>query len=220
MGYGKTMFASWMKSILGYLRTYPIQVTAVAMGVCVIGCTTKSLGLAGMLTVLAVVAYRLVIKRKASLHQRQRELQLLRELPQLLEIVALAVRAGLSFEAALRLYIRFAPSICSVELTYALEESRLGLLSLRESLVLAAHRLHSTELASVFEMIFESIHHGVPLAHVLHRQIEPLRLQLKAQTQEELERAPVWMLIPTATLMLPAMLLAVVGPLLASAFMS
>lgn len=217
---GEMMLASWIKPIFKYLRAYRIQVTVMVISVCAIGCTTKSPGFVGVLTVLVVVAHRLVIKRKASLRQRQRELQLLRELPQLLEIVALAVRAGLSFEAALRLYIRFAPSICSAELTYALEESRLGLLPLRESLVLAAHRLDSTELASVFEMIFESIHHGVPLAHVLHRQIEPLRLRLKAQTQEELERAPVWMLIPTATLMLPAMLLAVVGPLLASAFMS
>lgn len=146
--------------------------------------------------------------------------EILSELPQFLEIVALAAQAGLSFEAALRLYIDSSPGRLQARLNQALAHSRLGLASTEQALITAAQDLESSELESILCMVFESLHYGVPLAHVLERQIDLLRSQLRAQAQERLERAPIWMLLPTATLILPAMLLAVIGPLLASAFIT
>ena len=43
-----------------------------------------------------------------------------------------------------------------------------------------------------------------------------MRCARRAEVQERIEKAPIKMLVPTGTLILPAMLLAVLGPLLAS----
>ena len=58
---------------------------------------------------------------------------------------------------------------------------------------------------------------GSPLAGVLEHQAESIRAEQQANIEEEIERMPVKMLIPLGTLIVPAMLLAILGPLLGPA---
>lgn len=183
-----------------------------------IGVAIQSFAAAVVMVGLSVSLCYIVLLHRHRSTLPETEIDILPELPQFLEIVTLAVQAGLSFEAALRLYIDSSPGRLGAQLTQALMKSRLGLCSLEHALLEVAHTLQSTELETILTVSFESLRHGVPLVHVLQRQIDLLRTQLRARTQERLERAPVWMLLPTATLILPAMLLSVIGPLLASAF--
>ena len=66
-------------------------------------------------------------------------------------------------------------------------------------------------------MVGEALAFGTPLAGALERQAELLREEQRAQVEEEIERVPVKMLVPLGTLIVPAMFLAILGPLLGSA---
>ena len=51
----------------------------------------------------------------------------------------------------------------------------------------------------------------------LERQGEAIRDEQRSQVEEEIERVPVKMLVPLGTLIVPAMLVAILGPLLGQA---
>ncbi len=60
---------------------------------------------------------------------------------------------------------------------------------------------------------------GAPLSETLAGQSREIRLAHRADVEREIERIPVKLLIPTGTLILPALLLSIVGPLLAASGM-
>ena len=66
-------------------------------------------------------------------------------------------------------------------------------------------------------MVCESLAFGSPLAEALERQAQVMRDEQRSLVEEEIERVPVKMLIPLGTLIVPAMLLAILGPLLGGA---
>ena len=63
----------------------------------------------------------------------------------------------------------------------------------------------------------ESLSFGTPLAAVYERQSRAIRSEQRSQIEERIEKAPVKMLLPLGTLIVPAMLLAILGPLMSSA---
>ena len=60
---------------------------------------------------------------------------------------------------------------------------------------------------------------GAPLADTLARQGIEMRSAHRADVERQIERAPVKLLVPTGTLILPALLLSILGPLLAASGM-
>ena len=62
--------------------------------------------------------------------------------------------------------------------------------------------------------IIRSLRFGTSLGEVLEQSAEQARAARKAQVEERVAKAPVKMMIPTGTLILPAMLLLVLGPVL------
>ena len=67
---------------------------------------------------------------------------------------------------------------------------------------------------SVITAIIRSLRFGTSLGEVLEQSAEQARAARKAQVEERVAKAPVKMMIPTGTLILPAMLLLVLGPVL------
>ena len=62
--------------------------------------------------------------------------------------------------------------------------------------------------------IIRSLRFGTSLGEMLEQSAEQARAARKAQVEERVAKAPVKMMIPTGTLILPAMLLLVLGPVL------
>ena len=63
-------------------------------------------------------------------------------------------------------------------------------------------------------VVGEALAFGSPLAEALERQAQVIRDEQRAQVEAEIERVPVKMLVPLGTLIVPAMFLAILGPLL------
>lgn len=154
--------------------------------------------------------------RSAGRSQRVRAGRCLDELPELLDVLALGLSAGISFDAALAVYCERYDTMLSGRMADAMRSWQLGLASRREALRALADELAVDAFSAFVATVSDSLALGAPLAQTLVTQAESVREARRADQQEQIEKTPVKMLVPIGTLILPAMLLAIMGPLLAS----
>ncbi len=145
-----------------------------------------------------------------------RKARCLNELPELIDVVVLGLSAGVSFDAALQMYCSRSTTMLSELLVDAMRSWRLGIATRREALAKVSAELGVGAFDAFAETVTESLDFGSPLVESLVNQAESVRRQRRMALEEQVEKAPVKMLVPTGTLVLPAMLLAILGPLLAS----
>ena len=138
------------------------------------------------------------------------------EVADMIDIVGLGLSAGLSFDAALSLYCDGRPGVLAGRLERALLSWQSGIASREEELGAAARDLGAKALEVFAVAVSQALELGAPLAEALAAQSVEVRAQHRAEVEREIERAPVKLLIPTATLILPALLLSILGPLLAA----
>ena len=137
----------------------------------------------------------------------RRRVECLAELPVLLDVVTLGLSAGLSFDSSLELYCE----------RCAMLSWRIGVAEREEALLSLAEELDLAPLGRFAAVVGESLAFGAPLAAALERQARAMRDEQRSQVEEEIEKVPVKMLVPLGTLIVPAMFLAILGPLLGSA---
>lgn len=138
------------------------------------------------------------------------------DLPEMIDVVSLGLSAGISFDAALGMYCDRYRTGLSSALHEAMQSWQLGMTSRREALRSLAHKSGSGAFETFAETVADSLEFGTPLVAALEKQAELARASQVDCVRERIEKAPVKMLVPMATLTLPAMLLAVLGPLMAS----
>lgn len=138
------------------------------------------------------------------------------EVTEMLDVIRLGLSAGLSFDAALGLFCveRAGP------LSEAMERARIswqmGVSSREDALMEVAHRFGVRALEPFATATSQALALGAPLADTLAGQVRECRAAHRADVERQIERAPVKLLIPTGTLILPALLLSILGPLLAA----
>ncbi|MCH3956814.1 MAG: type II secretion system F family protein [Olsenella sp.] len=138
-------------------------------------------------------------------------------MPTLIDVITLGLSAGLSFDASLSLYCDRYQTELSQAFAEAMLSWQAGVSSREEALEDMASELGVDALARFAAVVGESLTFGSPLALALEVQAGAIRDEQRAQVEEEIEKAPVKMLVPLGVLVVPAMLLAILGPLLASA---
>lgn len=141
----------------------------------------------------------------------------LREMPVMIDILTLGLSAGLSFDASLELYCRRSDSTLARHFDEAMLEWRIGVMSRADALAAMASGLDVSALRSFSSVVGEALAFGTPLAESLERQAQAIRDQQRSEVEEQIEKVPVKMLVPLGTLIVPAMLVAILGPLLGSA---
>lgn len=144
----------------------------------------------------------------------------LREMPEMIDILILGLSSGLSFDSALDLYCLRESGELSKELSNAHMTWKLGATTREEALSQMAARVGVPSLKSFATVVNEALTFGTPLAEILDRQASVLRDEQRSLLETEIEKIPIKMLIPLGTLIVPAMLLAILGPLLGPAFSS
>ena len=144
----------------------------------------------------------------------------LREMPEMIDILILGLSSGLSFDSALDLYCSRESGELSKELSNAHMTWKLGANTREEALNQMASRVGVPSLKSFATVVNEALTFGTPLAEILDRQASVLRDEQRSLLETEIEKIPIKMLIPLGTLIVPAMLHAILGPLLRPAFSS
>lgn len=151
-----------------------------------------------------------MVERAGSSNRRA---ECLRQMPVMLDVVTLGLSAGLSFDSSLELYCQRYDNDLSRSMGAAMLSWRLGTVSRDEALEGVARRLGVASLDRFASVVSQALAFGSPLAATLEQQAQTIRDEQRAQMEEEIERVPVKMLIPLGTLIVPAMLMAILGPL-------
>ena len=148
---------------------------------------------------------------------REREAACERQMPEMLDILALGLSAGLSFDASLELYCSGSDDELAQRLLATMRGWQMGLEGRREALEGLAARVSAPSLVRFCASVSEALSFGAPLAQTLERQADAIREEQRASVERRIEEVPVRMLVPLGTLVVPAMLLAILGPLLCAA---
>ena len=167
--------------------------------------------------VLVGVAVYKVFKRIGD--SSAREPVSLEELSELIDVVRLGLSAGLSFDAALELYCSHRSGLLAGRMNQARMSWQMGVASRGEELERVSRDLGERTLESFAVAVDQALSLGSPLSDTLATQSREIRAAHRARVERDIERAPVKLLIPTGTLILPALLLSIVGPLLAASGM-
>lgn len=149
---------------------------------------------------------------KAAAHRRAVEAE--RHLSEMLEVVALGLRSGLTFDRSFALYGWHFDNEFARSCVKAHRRWSLGLTTREEALRDFAASYECNQLSRIVDSIIRSLRFGSTLADVLEEAAAQSREAYKAALAERVAKAPVKMMLPTGTLILPAMLLLVLGPIL------
>lgn len=173
-----------------------------------------SLEAAAALGVLAAVAGAFAPTWALRRLRDRRALELERGLPEMLEVVALGLRSGLSFDRSFQLFADHFPSTFAQACRSAQRSWSLGLLTRDEALRGLSGSYDSDQLARAVGRISRSLRFGSSLAPDLEAAAAEARARRRAKVEERVAKAPVKMMVPTGVFILPAMLLLVLGPIL------
>lgn len=149
-----------------------------------------------------------VLKRRAA----GRRAALVRELPDLLDLLVISVEAGMALDPALDLASARLPGVLSREVKATLRELRLGT-PRRAAYRGLAERVASPELQQVVAALLQAEELGAPLSRALAGQAETLRNTRRQHSRDRAARAAPRIQLVIALVMVPGALLVVMGML-------
>ena len=163
-----------------------------------------------------VASLEAMVRRVLRVEAPSRASATLSEVSEMIDIVRLGLSAGLSFDAAVGMYCDGRSAGLSTRLAQARVSWQSGLTTREEELQAVAHEVGLRALEVFAVAVSQALELGAPLSETLEGQSREIRAAHRAEVERQIERAPVKLLIPTGTLILPALLLSILGPLLAA----
>jgi tight adherence protein C len=142
---------------------------------------------------------------------KARQKSVFRAMPDSLDLLTIAVEAGLGFDAAMAKVHEKWENDLALEFGRVIQEIRLGKLR-RDALRDMADRLGVAEMTSFVAAVIQSEQLGVSMAKVLRIQSDQMRVRRRQIAEEEAHRAPIKMVFPIALLIFPSILIILLGP--------
>ena len=173
-----------------------------------------SFELSVVLGVVAMLLCRALPMMSVRRLARERALGAELHLSEMLEVVALGLRSGMTFDRSFALYGVYFDNEFAQSCTKAHRRWSLGLVTREEALRDLSASYDCEQLSRVVDSMLRSLRFGSALAGILEEASSQSRASYRATLEEKVAKAPVKMMLPTGTLILPAMLLMVMGPIL------
>jgi tight adherence protein C len=133
------------------------------------------------------------------------------ELPHFVDQLAIAIEAGMSFDAALSYLIDASDGPLTEELSRIMTELRVGQ-SRRAAVRNFADRIGTENTIAFANAVLASEQLGSPLANILHAQAADFRHRRQMHAEERAQKAPVKMLFPIAIFILPVLFVIILAP--------
>lgn len=141
----------------------------------------------------------------------RRQQGLINALPDALDMLTIAIEAGLSFENALQEIAAKWTNDLSWEFSRVLRDIGMGQ-SRRQALVGLSDRTGVPDIAGFVAALNQAEELGVSIGRVLKVQAEELRVRRRQRAQERANQAPIKMLFPLVFLIFPAIFAVLLGP--------
>lgn len=142
---------------------------------------------------------------------QKREEQIVKDLPDAVDLLTISVEAGLGFDAALQQVARNTSGPLTGELSRMLQEMQIGQ-SRREALHGLGERTKVPDLKSFSSSMVQADKVGVPIAQVLRIQSDEMRTKRRQRAEEKAAEVPVKIMIPVILFILPCLMIIVMGP--------
>ena len=142
---------------------------------------------------------------------RKRQHEIIRSLPDALDLLTICVEAGLGFDAAMARVAEKWDNELSVSFSRVLQEVQLGKLR-REALRDMADRMEVQDVSTFVAAIIQAGQLGVSLAKVLRIQSDQMRVRRRQRAEELARAATLKILPPVAFMIFPAILIVLLGP--------
>jgi tight adherence protein C len=147
------------------------------------------------------------LSRKA----KARRKEILKTLPDAIDLLTISVESGLGFDPALMRVAEKWDNAVTREFARVLSEMRIGK-SKRESLREMSARCNVDDLTTFVSAIIQADQLGVSISQVLRIQSEAMRVRRRQRAEEQAHKAPIKMLFPMAFLIFPALYVIILGP--------
>lgn len=142
---------------------------------------------------------------------RKRQENILKALPDALDLLVICVEAGLGFDMAMgKVYEKWENEL-ALAFGRVLREIQLGKLR-REALKDMSDRMDVPDVNSFTAAIIQADQLGVSMSKILRVQADQMRTKRRQRAEEKAQQAPVKMMIPMVLLIFPSIWIVLLGP--------
>jgi tight adherence protein C len=158
---------------------------------------------------LALGYYFPVLSLRSKISKRQGNI--IKALPDALDLLVICVEAGLGFDAAMgKVYEKWDNEL-ALAFGRVLREIQLGKLR-RDALKDMSSRMDVSDVNAFTAAIIQAEQLGVSMAKILRIQSDQMRVKRRQRAQEKAQQAPVKMMIPMVLLIFPSIWVVLLGP--------
>ncbi|HOT92260.1 MAG TPA: type II secretion system F family protein [Anaerolineae bacterium] len=140
-----------------------------------------------------------------------RQNEIIKALPDALDLLTICVEAGLGFDAAMSKVAEKWNNELSIAFNKTVQEMQLGKLR-REALRNMANSMDVPDVTSFVAAIIQADTLGVSMAKVMRIQSDTMRLKRRQRAEEKARQAPIKMMFPLVFFIFPTILIVLLGP--------
>ena len=144
---------------------------------------------------------------------KSRQDEIVRTLPDALDLLTISVEAGLPFDGAMQRVAEKWDNELSKGFQRLLTEMQVGK-SRRDALRDMSDKMDVPDVTSFVAALIQADQLGISIAKVLRIQAEQMRIKRRQRAEEKAQQAPIKMLIPMTFLIFPTILIVIMGPAL------
>jgi tight adherence protein C len=142
---------------------------------------------------------------------KKRQDDVIKMLPDALDLLTICVEAGLGFDASMQKVAEKWENELSLAFSRTVQEMQLGKLR-REALRDMANSLDVADMTSFTAAIIQADQLGVSMARVMRIQSDTMRMKRRQRAEEKARQAPVKMMFPLVFFIFPTILIVLLGP--------
>jgi tight adherence protein C len=142
---------------------------------------------------------------------KKRKKNIVKALPDALDLLTISVEAGLAFDSALQRVTEKWDTELAKEFKRVLTDTRLGR-ARRDALKEMAARTGVDDVQTFTAAVIQAEQLGVSIGKILRIQADQMRVRRRQRAEEAAQKAPIKMLFPMVFLIFPALFVVILGP--------